>query len=52
MEHNPQWQLAQRFTRQQKWESAIPAYRAVLQQAPSFAPAWLELSIALEHLDR
>lgn len=52
MEHNPQWQLAQRFTRQQKWESAIAAYRAVLQQAPSFAPAWLELSIALEHLDR
>ena len=52
MEHNPQWQLAQRFTRQKKWESAVPAYRALLQQSPGFAPAWLELSTALEQLDR
>ena len=52
MEHNPQWQLAQRFTRQKKWESAAPAYRALLQQSPGFAPAWLELSTALEQLDR
>lgn len=52
MEHSPAWQLAQRFTRQQKWESAIAAYRTVLEQAPAFAPAWLELSSALEHMDR
>jgi tetratricopeptide (TPR) repeat protein len=52
MEHTPQWQLAQRFTRQRKWESAVPAYRAVLEQSPSFTPAWLELATAFEHLDR
>lgn len=52
IEQSAQWQAAQRFTQQKKWESATDAYRALLAQHPGFAPAWLELSSALEHLGR
>jgi len=52
IEQTAQWQAAQRFTQQKKWESAANAYRALLAEHPGFVPAWLELSSALEHLDR
>lgn len=46
------WQRGQRFTAQKRWERAAIAYSALLEQAPGFVPAWLELSSAQEGLDR
>ncbi len=46
------WQDGQRFTQQQKWDKAALAYQAIVAIAPGHVPAWLELSDAMEKLDR
>ncbi|HXH01539.1 MAG TPA: hypothetical protein VNI56_05060, partial [Xanthomonadaceae bacterium] len=45
------WAQGQLHTRQQRWEDAIGAYRAIVGHAPDFVPAWLELSVAHEKMD-
>lgn len=45
------WTTAQRFTDGRNWNKAAAGYRRITEAAPSFVPAWLELSMALERLD-
>lgn len=46
------WGNAQRFAQRQDWEKAAVGYRRIVDAAPAFTPAWLELSMVLERLDR
>lgn len=49
---NEAWATAQRFTQRRQWDKAATGYRRITEAAPTFVPAWLELSSALERLDR
>jgi tetratricopeptide (TPR) repeat protein len=44
------WQQGQRYTQRKQWRQAADAYEAIVDHAPDFLPAWLELSTAREHL--
>lgn len=46
------WEQGQRYSQRERWSQAIAAYEAIVDHDRTFLPAWLELSLAYERLDR
>lgn len=45
------WRQGQQYSSQGRWSQAAAAYASIVDHAPTFLPAWMELSLAKEKLD-